>query len=195
MLGYTDTGLMSHWQLVENETSVSWLAVCKKVCSYALLTDIMEIGRKMVKGPLLSLLEFSTFCSWQLKKYSSYLRWGHSTVDRNETYIQISKCSLLLTIHVIQNRYSTNTQLSGLSIFMKVHICHIYIYSKSTATASLCPIRASTGPAPQWLEARIAGRKSPWGTTVKQMGILKPKWVFPKIRVPQNGWFVMENPY
>ena len=22
----------------------------------------------------------------------------------------------------------------------------------------------------------------------------KPIWVFPKIRVPQNGWFIMENP-
>ena len=23
---------------------------------------------------------------------------------------------------------------------------------------------------------------------------LEPKWVFPKIGVPQNGWFIMENP-
>ena len=22
----------------------------------------------------------------------------------------------------------------------------------------------------------------------------QPKWVFPKIVVPQNGWFIMENP-
>ena len=26
----------------------------------------------------------------------------------------------------------------------------------------------------------------------KHSGI--PKWVFPKIVVPQNGWFIMENP-
>ena len=26
------------------------------------------------------------------------------------------------------------------------------------------------------------------------MGKLVGKWVFPKIGVPQNGWFVMKNP-
>lgn len=67
MLGCTDTGLRSHWQLVENEASVSWLAVCQQVYSYALLTDIMETGT--------------------------------------------------------QNK----TQLSGLSIFMNVHMSYIYI--------------------------------------------------------------------
>ena len=40
------------------------------------------------------------------------------------------------------------------------------------------------GPAP------INGRKY-----LGKLGLFhSSKWVFPKIRVPQNGWFVMENP-
>ena len=26
------------------------------------------------------------------------------------------------------------------------------------------------------------------------MHLEEPKWMFPKIRVPQDGWFIMENP-
>ena len=26
------------------------------------------------------------------------------------------------------------------------------------------------------------------------MHVVSSKWVFPKIVVPQNGWFIMENP-
>jgi len=30
--------------------------------------------------------------------------------------------------------------------------------------------------------------------TTKTRLLIKTKWVFPKIVVPQNGWFIMENP-
>ena len=28
----------------------------------------------------------------------------------------------------------------------------------------------------------------------QSMSLSRHKWVFPRIRVPQNGWFIMENP-
>ena len=36
----------------------------------------------------------------------------------------------------------------------------------------------------------------PWWTFRSELGskLFGEKWVFPKIRVPQNGWFIMENP-
>ena len=40
--------------------------------------------------------------------------------------------------------------------------------------------------------------KNPKKNVVRRREILLPKvvykWVFPKIGVPQNGWFIMENP-
>ena len=29
---------------------------------------------------------------------------------------------------------------------------------------------------------------------IQKYGYISSIWVFPKIRVPQNGWFIMENP-
>ena len=37
-----------------------------------------------------------------------------------------------------------------------------------------------------------AGSQEKLGWLVK--GRYKPIWMFPKIGVPQNGWFIMENP-
>ena len=31
-------------------------------------------------------------------------------------------------------------------------------------------------------------------TETEILVLMEPKWVFPKIGVPQNGWFIMENP-
>ena len=34
-----------------------------------------------------------------------------------------------------------------------------------------------------------------WGAqTLVHSWLVKVKWVFPRIGVPQNGWFIMENP-
>ena len=33
-----------------------------------------------------------------------------------------------------------------------------------------------------------------WKTPVPMDGLTGKRWVFPKIGVPQNGWFIMENP-
>ena len=35
---------------------------------------------------------------------------------------------------------------------------------------------------------------NPFEKYARQIGFIVPKWVFPKIVVPPNGWFIMENP-
>ena len=39
------------------------------------------------------------------------------------------------------------------------------------------------------VEADVKGRSG----EVRSTKLVAPKWVFPKIGVPQNGWFIMEN--
>ncbi len=42
-----------------------------------------------------------------------------------------------------------------------------------------------------WINAWARPLESWFG---KKAGLSSSKWMFPKIRVPQNGWFIMENP-
>ena len=46
------------------------------------------------------------------------------------------------------------------------------------------------------IRRRLGTRLLPrWGTLMKDITMGGGfKWVFPKIKVPQNGWFIMENP-
>ena len=51
-------------------------------------------------------------------------------------------------------------------------------------------------PKRQWL--RFLQKQShqsiePWRHHRRNINLIKPKWVFPKIGVPENGWFIMEN--
>ena len=40
----------------------------------------------------------------------------------------------------------------------------------------------------------VEARAMTKGVAVGQAGYPAEKWMFPKIGVPQNGWFIMENP-
>ena len=57
--------------------------------------------------------------------------------------------------------------------------------------------RVETGEIWQRAVPHVLGRAASPGLIGKQrfrLGITSYKWVFPKIGVPQNGWFMMENP-
>ena len=52
--------------------------------------------------------------------------------------------------------------------------------------------RMSEAPRNPWKS--ISKNISPFRKGMKSRGVFSSKWVFPKIGVPQNGWFIMENP-
>jgi len=41
---------------------------------------------------------------------------------------------------------------------------------------------------------RVAPEEPEKAALLGANGVIRHRWVFPKIGVPQNGWFIMENP-
>ena len=108
-----------------------------------------------------------------------------------------------------------NTRLHGSPLFVGESLWHIKT-KKSDALTKLTPVAMSFGEDPidertgsyQWLWLKttrgvMCGEWNreiacvfflPGGTSKGLKNVCWTIWVFPKIGVPQNGWFIMENP-
>ena len=97
-------------------------------------------------------------------------------------YIYIHKYNIYIYIHIEIYIYNIQLNISlDISHIQKcrcIRIVHVYMYFLQQCWRRTTMISGD----PQWLYLHL------------NISGMHHIWVFPKIGVPQNGWFIMENP-